>query len=276
MNIPKYIDEFRNELTRKGYRFKSIKNYVNCVEHFLKYFDGKTEPIKVNEMDIKAYLGLFKEHNTQRGHHSAIKSFYKYTIRQPNKFKFIEYVKRSRKLPIVLSVSEVQDIFNVCSNIKHRSILAVMYSCGLRVGEVCNLLVSDIDSKRMIINVRDAKGGKDRQVMLNEKLLVLLRKYYIAYKPQQYLFEGQTIPRYSERSIGEFISMYAKKAGLNKRVYPHLMRHNCFTHLVESGCDVAMVQKIAGHQNIKTTNLYLHLSHNHISKINSPINFINL
>lgn len=277
MNIPKYITEFRNELNRKGYRQNSIKNYVACVYVFLKHFDSKvTEPIKINEANIKDYLGKFSDQNTQRSVHSAIKCFYKYVMRQPDKFKYIEYCKRSRKLPIVFSVEEIQKLFNACSNLKHRSIIALMYSTGLRVGEVINLKIQNIDSSRMVINILNAKGGKDRQVMLNQNLLDLLRKYFKEYHPKEYLFNGQNSIQYSERSIAQFLKHYAEKAGLNKRIYPHLIRHCSFTHLVESGTDINLVQRLAGHQSIKTTNLYIQTSHTLISKIQSPLNNIQL
>lgn len=277
MNIPKYITEYRNELQRKGYRDNSIKNYVSCAESFLHHFDGKvTEPVKVNESQIKEYLRLFTEHNTQRSVHSAIKTFYKYVCRQPEKFRFIEYCKRSRKLPIVLSVEEIQKLFDACSNLKHRAIIGLMYSTGLRVGEVVNLKIENIDSSRMVINVLNAKGGKDRQVMLNQNLLDLLRKYFIDYRPKEYLFNGQNSIQYSERSIAQFLKHYAEKAGLNKRIYPHLIRHCSFTHLVENGVDINLIQRLAGHQSVKTTNLYIQTSHTLISKINSPLSQISI
>lgn len=277
MEILKYIQEFENELHRKFYRKNSIKTYVDCVSIFLKYFDGeKKEPKAINESDIKKYLCKFKEQNTQRSHHSAIKCFYKYVLKQRNKFKYIEYAKRNRKLPIVHSVDEMQKIISACTNIKHKCIIGLLYGCGLRVGEVINLKISNIDSSRMVINIIDAKGGKDRQVMLPQNLLELLREYFLEYKPKDYLFNGQFEIKYSERSISQFLKKYSTLAGINKRIYPHLLRHNSFTHLVEGGCDIGIIQKLAGHQNIKTTNLYLHTSHNFISKINSPINNIKL
>ena len=123
MNIPKYIDLFRNEITRKGFRQATIKNYCSCIEVFLKYFDSKeSEPVKINEQQIKNYLATFKTQNTQRANHSAIKCFFLYTLKQPNKFKYIEYCKRDRKLPIVLSVEEIQKLFNACTNIKHKAL----------------------------------------------------------------------------------------------------------------------------------------------------------
>jgi integrase/recombinase XerD len=277
MEILKYSLEFKNELERKFFRQNSIKNYVSCIEVFLKYFDGKRkEPKAINEDDIKEYLRSFKEQNTQRSNHSAIKCFFKYVINQPNKFKYIEYAKRNRRLPIVHSQDEIQKLISSCENLKHKTIICLMYACGLRVGEVINLKITDIDSSRMIINIRDAKGGKDRQVMLPVKLLDLLRVYYKEYKPKVYLFNGQFDLQYSERSIGQFLKKYSELAALNKRIYPHLLRHDSFTHMVESGVDIALIQKIAGHQNIKTTNLYLHTSYNFISKIQSPLNSINI
>lgn len=277
MEILKYMTEFENELKRKFFREMSIKNYVSCLGIFLKYFDGKKkEPKAINEDDIKEYLRQFKEQNTQRSHHSAIKCFYKYVLNQPNKFKYIEYAKRNRKLPIVHSQDEIQKLISACDNLKHKAIICLMYACGLRVGEVIKLEVKDIDSKRMIINIRDAKGGKDRQVMLPQNLLTLLRNYYTQYKPDTFLFNGQFELQYSERSIAQFLKRYSQLAGLNKRIYPHLIRHDSFTHLCESGCDIALIQKLAGHQNIKTTNLYLHISHNTISKIQSPLTNINI
>lgn len=277
MNIPKYLLLFRNEITRKGYRQNSIDNYVSCVDQFLKCFDSKvTEPIKINEMQIKAYLAAFKSHNTQRANHSAIKCFYKYAMKQPNKFKFIEYCKRDRKLPIVLSTDEVQALFKACGNIKHKAILALLYSAGLRIGEVINLKISHIDSSRMVINIIDAKGGKDRQVMLDVGVLDLLRKYYKMYRPKCYMFNGQNTERYSERSVNAFLKAYAAKAGIKKRIYAHLLRHCSFTHMVEQGIDINLIQRLAGHSSVKTTALYTHISHNIISKIKSPIGAISL
>jgi site-specific recombinase XerD len=278
MNIPKYIKAFRNEITRKGYRPQSIKNYCSCIEVFLKAFDNiETEPIKINEQQIKTYLSKFKEHNTQRANHSAIKCFYHYCLNQPNKFKYIEYCKRSRKLPIVLSQDEIQRLFTACINTKHKAIISLLYSAGLRVSEVINLKITSVDSGRMVINILDAKGGKDRQVMLDKNVLELLRKYFTEYKPKEYLFNGQFSNQYSSRSINEFLKTYATKANIdNKRIYAHLMRHTSFTHMVENGTDINLIQRLAGHSSVKTTNLYLHTSHTLINKIVSPISNIKI
>lgn len=275
MNIGKYIDEYSNELERKGYRNESIKNYVSCVSKFLSSFEKKAnKPTEINENDIKNFLHGFKEHNTQRSYHSAIKCFYKYVCRQPNKFKYIEYCKRNRKLPIVLSVEEMQRLIFCCSNLKHKTIICLMYSTGIRVGEVINLKVCDIDSSRMVINVIDAKGGKDRQVTLDHVMLNLLRLYYKQYSPKEYLFNGQFSLQYTESSIRQFLQKYADEAGIKKRIYPHLIRHCNATHLLEAGTDMTLIQKLLGHASIKTTQLYSHISNNLISSIKTPLQFI--
>lgn len=165
-------------------------------------------------------------------------------------------------------------MFDVCENMKHRVIMCLLYSCGLRVSELINLKWSHIDRSRMIINIVAGKGKKDRQVMLSEKIIPILEDYWHEYKSKEYVLNGQTEIQYSERSVGEVVKQLAEKAGINKRVYTHLMRHNAFTHMVESGVDINLVQRIAGHNNVKTTMMYCHISNDLISKIQSPINNI--
>lgn len=202
---------------------------------------------------------------------SALKLFYSLTGRQPLKFKYIEYPRSEKKLPIVLSQDEIQRMFDVCENIKHRVILAILYGCGLRVSELINLKWEHIDRSRMIINIIAGKGKKDRQVMLPGSLISLFEQYYKQYKPETYVLNGQFSNQYSETSVGAVIKQLAAKAGIKKRVYTHLMRHCSFTHMVESGTDINLIQRLAGHNNVKTTAIYLHLSDSTISKIQSPV-----
>lgn len=275
MNIEKYADEYSKEMERKGFRPNSIDNYVSSIKQFLFHFSDKAnKPTEINEQDIKDYLRSFKTHNTQRAVHSAIKCFYKYVCRQPNKFKYIEYCKRDRGLPIVLSVEEMQRIIFAASNIKHKTILCLMYSTGMRVGEVINLKIEDVDKSRMVINVRDAKGGKDRQVTLDPTVYDLILAYQLERAPNTYLFNGQFDIQYSARSIAQFLQKYANVAGINKRVHPHLIRHCYATHLVEAGIDMSILQRVLGHSSIKTTHLYGHISNNIVSKIVTPVQFI--
>jgi len=194
----------------------------------------------------------------------------------PSKIKSIPYPRSDKKLPQVLSVAEVQRMFDVCENLKHKVILSLLYSTGMRVSELINLKWSHIDRSRMIINIVCGKGSKDRQVMLCSQIIPLLEQYYKKHKSKEYVLNGQFDLKYSSRSVLEVIKQLGEKAKINKRVYTHLMRHNCFTHLLESGTDLSIIKEIAGHNNIKTTMLYTHISHNLISKINSPFSTIQL
>ena len=275
MKISNLIVDFEQELARKGYRPMSIKGYVCNISMFLSQFESKDSPKHISEKDIKEYLRKFSGHNTQRSHHSAIKCFYKYVCRQPNKFKYIEYCKRSRRLPIVLSVEEMSQLIFSAENVKHKAIICLMYSTGMRVGEVINLKIENIDKERMVINIIDAKGGEDRQVPLDPSVRLLLREYFRQYRPITYLFNGQNKEeQYTESSIRQFLQKYSDIAGIKKRVHPHLIRHCHATHLLEHGIDLSIIQKILGHKNIKTTQIYSHISHNLISKIPTPISLM--
>lgn len=280
MNVGNYTNKLSEWMRYKKYSDESIKNYVSCLGKFLKYFENEaTKPSEISADMIKKFLTEFKEPNTHKGYLCAIKLFYSKVGNQPNKLDKVEYPKKSKKLPIVLSIDEIQTMFKVCENLKHKVILALLYSCGLRVSELINLKWSHIDRSRMIINIIQAKGNKDRQVMLTPELLPLLEKYYLQYKPKEYVLNGQFPEKelqYSDRSVGDVVKKLAKKAGINKRVYTHLMRHCSFTHMVENGTDINLIQKLAGHSKVSTTMIYTHISNNLISKIQSPLSNIEL
>lgn len=276
MNIPEHTNNFIQEMKRRGMSENSINTYSSCIKFFFSECK-KDHPKNVNEGDIKEFLGRFTEPNTQRNYHSAIKKFYEICLRQPNKCRYIPYCQKSEKLPIVLSVHEVQRMFSVCENKKHKAILGLLYSCGLRVSELLNLKWCHIDRSRKIINILQAKGKKDRQVMLDEKLITMLEDYWKEYRSKEYVFNGwKNEPQYTQQSVLQVIKQLAHKAEIKKNVWTHLMRHNSFTHLAESGVDINLIQRLAGHRNVKTTSIYLHLSHNTISKIPSPLSNINL
>lgn len=278
MNIGNYISLYSEDLRFKNYSERSIENYSSQVKLFLTDHESiATKPSEISEQKIKGWLMKANSINSRKHRISALKLFYIHTIKQPLKFKHIEYPRAEKKLPIVLSVDEVQRMFNVCENKKHKVILALLYSCSLRVSELINLKWSHIDRSRMIINIIQAKGKKDRQVPLNDKLINLLEDYYREYSPKEYVLNGQFDLKYSDRSVGEVVKQLASKAGIkNKRVYTHLMRHTSATHLVENGIDINIIQKLLGHASVRTTHLYTHLSHNLISKIQSPLQQISL
>lgn len=277
MNIPKYADELVKEMLRRNYSKSSAETYRSNIALFLDHFKSKEHPKHINETDIKSFLGRWAEPNTQRSYHSAIKLFFDICMGQKEKFKYIPYASKSEKLPVVLSVGEIQRMFDVCENTKHKVILALLYSCGLRIGELISLKWKHIDRERMIVNVIQAKGKKDRQVGLPEHIIPLLEKYWKEYKSKEYVLNGwKDEPQYTQESARNVIHQLASKAGIKKKVYPHLIRHCYATHLVEAGTDINLIQKVLGHASVKTTNIYLHISHNHISKMQSPVNAINL
>lgn len=276
MNISEHITNFVQEMNRRNYSQKTIENYVSSVKVFFEQ-SKKDHPKNINESDIKDFLAKPQMVNTQRNYHSAIKKFYDICLGQKDKFRYIPYARKEQKLPIVLSQQEVQKMFDVCENLKHKVILALLYSCGLRVSELINLKWEHIDRSRMVINIIQAKGNKDRQVMLPNQIIPLLEKYWHQYKSKVFILNGwKDELQYSERSVGQVIKQLAHKAGINKRVWTHLLRHCSFTHMLEQGTDLVLIQKIAGHSSIKTTQIYTHISHNLISKVNSPISGINI
>ncbi len=279
MNISEHTSDLRKYMVFRKYAKQSVDNYCSNFSGFLAHFEkrGVTHPSKINHEMIIKFLSQFTQPATHSGYHSAIKVYYEKVARVGiEKFKYIERPKKNKKLPIVLSVSEIQKMFDVCENVKHKTILALLYSAGLRVSELINLKWTHVDRSRMIINIIGAKGGKDRQVGLSPDLIPLLEKYAREYGTKDFVFVGQGSDQYSDRSVLEVIKKLAQKAGLGKRVYTHLIRHCTFTHMVENGVDINLIQKIAGHSNVKTTNVYLHISHNHISKIQSPLHGIKL
>jgi len=171
-------------------------------------------------------------------------------------------------------------MFSVCENLKHKVILGMLYSCGLRVSELINLKWNHVDRSRKVINIIQAKGNKDRQVGLPEDIIELLTDYWKVYKSKEYVLNGQFPEKqlqYSDRSVGEVIKQLAEKAKIfNKKVHPHLIRHCYATHLLEYGTDISLIQKLLGHGSIKTTQIYTHISPNLISNVRSPISNIKL
>lgn len=267
MEIPKYLDLYRKELEFKNYSKNTIKNYSSQVYLFLKAHNQLfTEPSKINETAIKKYLSQFKTRNSMCHSLSALKLFYKCVIKQPMKFKYIEYPRSERKLPQIIEKEFLLDAIAKIINTKHKAIIALAYSTGMRVSEVCNLKIADIDSKRMIITIRQSKGRKDRIVGLSEKILNILRTYFSEYRPKEFLFNGQFDIQYSHTSCNQIVKKY-----LGKDYHFHLLRHSNATALLEAGTDLRIIQKHLGHASSKTTEVYTHVSTNILSKMALPI-----
>jgi site-specific recombinase XerD len=277
MNIGNYQRQLSEYMKYKRYSQNSIDNYVSCIGKFLTYFENEaTKPSEISAEKIKRFLAGKTHANTHKAYLSAIKLFYDKVGNQPQKLDKLEYPKLAKNLPIVLSTDEIQGMFNVCKNLKHKVIISLIYSCGLRVSELINLQWKHLDRSRKIINIIAAKGNKDRQVALPDAIVPLLENYYRKEHSEVYVLNGQFGLQYSATSVLNVVKDLASKAGIRKRVYTHLLRHCTFTHMAENGTDINLIQKIAGHSNVKTTMIYCHLSDSLISKIQSPINNIRL
>ncbi len=279
MNILDHTASLKNYMEFRNYSECSVKNYCSNFSGFLSYFEkrGISHPEHISAEMIIDFLKTFKEPSTHSGYHSSIKLYYqKVSKRGTEKFKFLERPKKNKTLPIILSQSEVQDLITQATNLKHKTIICVMYSTGVRVSELLNIKLKDIDRKNMVIHVTNGKGGKQRQVVLRQEILELIEKYWRAYKTKDYLFEGQRGGEYSSRSINEFLKMYALKAGINKKIHAHLIRHCTGTHLTEAGVNLGLIQRSFGHSNPKTTMIYQHISPNLIANMYSPIQGIRI
>lgn len=267
MNIGKYVEMYSEDLKLKNYSSNTIENYKSQVSLFLKYFENvATKPSEISEKQIKEWLLKANSINGRKHRISAVKLFYKLTGKQPLKFKHIEYPRSERKLPKIIEKQFLLDSIEKIDNKKHKAIIALAYSTGMRVSEVCNLKILDIDSKRMIITIRQSKGRKDRIVALSTKILEILRSYFSEYKPKEYLFNGQFDVKYSPTSCNQIVKKY-----LGKEFHFHLLRHSNATALLEAGTDLRIIQKHLGHSSSKTTEIYTHVSTNVLQSMALPI-----
>ena len=267
-------EAFLRKLELKKYSGNTIKTYVSCFETFINYYSEK-ELQDLNENDIRQYLQKLIRENASHSYINqainAIKFYYEIVLEMPNRFYAIERPRSEEKLPEVLAKEEVLNIIENTNNIKHRCIVSLLYSAGLRRSEVLKLSPGDIDSKRMVIRVRSGKGNKDRYTILSEKLLLDLRTYFKEWRPKEYLFEGPKGDPYSAESVVKIVKEASRKAGIRKRVTPHMLRHSFATHLLESGTDLRYIQVLLGHKSTKTTEIYTHVATNIFFKIKNPL-----
>jgi len=272
-------EEFLQKLSLKHYAANTAKTYISLFEVFMNHHQHK-ELQSIDEMMIKTYLQKLvingKSDSYLNQMINSIKFYYEVVLEMPNRFYSIERPRKRTSLPKVISLEEVQEIIKNTNNIKHKCIVSLLYSAGLRRSELLNLKLEDIDSKRMVINIKDAKGNKDRISILSWSVLADLRIYYKAWRPRKYLFEGPTHQKYSAESVLKIIKNSAKKAGIKKNITPHMLRHSFATHLLENGTDLRYIQVLLGHNSTKTTEIYTQVATNNIKKIKSPIELLNL
>lgn len=264
------------ELLRlRNYSENTIKNYRNWFLFFIIHFPDR-KPSTLSKNEILDFLVAFRNSKSwsatsQNQLINAIKFFYEKLLGCSVEIYDLPRAKKAEKLPTVFDESEIISIIKATENLKHKTILCLAYSGGLRVSEVVNLKINDVDSKRMVITLRQAKGKKDRQIMLAEKLLIMLRAYYKEYNPKVWLFEGQLGEQYSTRSVQKILANAKIKAGVKKKGSIHALRHSFATHLLECGTDLLSIQQLLGHSSLRTTMTYTHVSKKHISKIQSPL-----
>lgn len=247
----------------------SIKTQENYLSHIKRFIESQEKPLlHLSSKDFQDYLNNynFTSISQQNQVINSIKFLYKEVLNKKYDKVSFKRPKGEKKLPRVIDKEFLLSKIEEIKNLKHKAIISIAYSVGLRVSEVCNLKISDVDSKRMLILIRQAKGKKDRYVPLSNKILELLRAYFIQYKPKEYLFEGQSGGRYSESSCQQII-----KKCLGKDFHFHLLRHSGATTMLENGTDLRIIQKILGHSTIKTTEIYLHISSNLLKNVSLPI-----
>jgi integrase/recombinase XerD len=276
------VSPLRQKLTEdlqiRNYSPHTIEAYVRSVAHFAKHF-GKSPDLLTPENVREYQLFLIQQRHVSWGTVvqavCALRFFYQHTLGRKWMIDFIPYPKLPKKLPLVLSQEEVLALLQAASNLRHHTILATIYATGLRVSEAANLLVSDIESDRKLIAVRQGKGRKDRFVMHSPKLLELLRRYWKAYKPDPYLFSGDIPGRpISSDGILYICQKAAAAAHLTKPISPHSLRHSFATHLLEAGTDLRTIQLLLGHNSLRTTAIYLHVSNLALRSTTSPLDLL--
>jgi site-specific recombinase XerD len=263
------------ELQRRNYSPHTIRGYLRHVAEFARHFH--CPPDQLSSEHVREYqLSLIRNKkpawSTYNQIMAALRFFYTKTLQRKFVAAEIPYVREPQQLPVILSQSEVAQLFEAARHCKSRALLMTIYAAGLRISEVAHLRVSDIDSTRMTITVRQGKGKKDRVVMLSPVLLETLRRYWRLKKPRSWLFPGDPSDKpISCAAVFGIFQNAARRAGLTKNVSPHSLRHSFATHLLETGTDLRTIQLLLGHGNLKTTARYLHVSQRHVGATTSPL-----
>ncbi len=289
-NQPVDINWYRNRINKSSYRYvpevylaklelkryalNTCKIYISQFEKFINHYPDK-DIIALSEQEIRSYLQYLIHQNKSNSYINqainSIKFYYEVVMGMPNRFYSIERPRKEQKLPKVLSKEEIIMMMESTNNIKHRCIIGLLYSAGLRRSEVLNLKIEDIDSKRMLIFIRNAKNNRDRYSLLSETVLKELRIYYSQWKPKEYLFESPDGRKYSDKSVGAIVSRAATKANIKRRVTPHILRHSFATHLLENGTDLRYIQALLGHSSSKTTEIYTQVAVHNFKLIKNPL-----
>jgi len=266
------------DLQLKGLTPKTQKIYLREVSNYAKYFNKSPE--ELGEKELREYLlYLLNERKLAKGtyrfYYQGLKFLYKHTLKREEVVEKIRCPRGKKKLPVVLDLSEVKTLLSVMENLKHRAILTITYSAGLRISETARLKVSDVDSKRMMVRVQQGKGCKDRYTILSQTALECLRQYWRLYRPKEWLFEGlKEGTHICISSIRQIFLEAKERAGITKPASPHTLRHSFATHLIEAGTSLYHVQLLLGHRSPTTTTVYLHVSKMNLAQVTSPLDSI--
>jgi integrase/recombinase XerD len=275
-----YLIRLEEVLLQKRYSHTTNKGYRNIVRSYLLHYDDISPNLLGREQIDQYILYCIKERKVSEAYQdvvvSAIKMFYSEALMQPEKVEKLYRPRKKTRLPHVLSEQEVTRILQSCQNLKHRCILMLLYSGGLRLGEITNLQVTDIQPDIKRIFIRGGKGGKDRYTILSDKVMALLRTYLDLYRPILWLFEGATGGKYSDRSVQQIFTDAKIKSGVNERATTHTLRHSFATHLLEKGVDLRYIQELLGHESSKTTEIYTHITKRGWDGLRSPLDNLDI
>lgn len=265
-----------DDMRIRNYSANTQKCYISYVRRFAEHF--KFSPDRLTPEHVRSYLVHLVNDGVGEGVLTntvcALRFLYHVTLQRDWSItaRDVPFIKRAKKLPVVLSLDETQKFLVSLGNVKHRAILATLYDCGLRVSELLALTAEDIDSSRMLIHVKLGKGMKDRYVPLSTQLLEQLRQYWREYRPSTHVFEGvRTGHPMRRRQVARICEKAAKAAGIGKRVTPHTLRHSFATHLLEAGTDIRVLQRLLGHSGLNSTARYLHIAENYLDARKTPL-----
>ncbi|WP_025740140.1 tyrosine-type recombinase/integrase [Aquimarina pacifica] len=271
----KYVPEaYLIKLELKRYALNTCKTYIIQFEKFINHYCDK-DIVALSEEEIRSYLQHLISKNKSNSYLNqainSIKFYYEVVMGMPNRFYSIERPRKQQQLPKVVSKEEIITMLKHTNNIKHRCIIGLLYSAGLRRSELLNLQLTDIDSKRMLIFIKNAKNNKDRYSLLSQTILKDLRIYYKQWKPKEYLFEGALGGRYSAESVAKIVRRASTKSGILRKITPQMLRHSFATHLLEDGTDIRYIQTLLGHNSTKTTEIYTQVALNNFKSIRNPL-----
>jgi integrase/recombinase XerD len=276
------LQRMREELVRRAYSETTIRSYLHAVESFRQHVGRRLDHLGPD--DLRRYqVYLLEDRKLANGtvviQISALRFFYIKVLKHRDMKEDLPYPKRLKRLPVVLSPEEVSRLIDCARNLFHRAMLLTMYAAGLRRSELCRLKVSNIDSKRMMLRIERSKNGVDRDVPLSSKLLDTLREYWRWMRPKTYLCPGtqnnwRADKPITPKVIWEAVQQAAKRAGIQKHVTPHTLRHSCATHLLEAGADIRTIQMLLGHADLTHTTVYLHLSQKHLQAAPNPLDHV--